>query len=853
MGTVYEAEQDKPRRIVALKVIKPGFATASLLRRFEQESQVLGRLQHPGIAQIYEAGTADAGHGVQPYFVMELIRGKPLDAYAVDKRLGTRARLELVARTADAVEHAHQKGIVHRDLKPGNILVDEAGQPKILDFGVARVTDSDVQATMQTDVGQIIGTLPYMSPEQVGADPAELDTRSDVYALGVILYELLAGRLPYDLKRKALPEVVRIIREEDPSRLSSVSRAFRGDVETIAAKALAKEKERRYQSAAELAADIRRYLKDEPIVARPSSTPYQLRKFARRNRVLVGGLAAVFVVLVIGVVVSSFQAVRARRAESLATSRLAETQEARALAESREQESEQARQLAEERRTEAEAQKVEAERARAAEAKQRLAAEASAERAKQEAAKAEAVNTFLQDMLSSVDPSEMKGRDVTVRQVLDEAAKKVGDGSLGDQPEIEAAVGNTLGTTYGALGLYPEAESQLRAVLATRRRTLGPEHPDLAESLNNLASLLQDRGDLAGAEPLHREALAIWRKALGDGHPRVATSLNNLAGLLKSRDDLAGAEPLYRESLSIWRKAVGDEHPDVAASLNNLASLLTARGDLAGAEPLYREALAIWRKALGDEHPRVATSLNNLASLLQDRGDLVGPEPLYREALAIRRKVLGDEHPEVANVLNNLASLFHDRGDLAGAEPLYREALAIRRKALGDEHPHVATSLNKLGSLLVGLDDPAAAEPLLRESLAIRIKKLPARHGLTESGLATLGLCLIRLGRHAEAEPLLIEALSIREERLPPGHWARFDARSTLGEALAGQGKYVEAEPLLLQAYEGMKDNTAVPSTRKREAFERIERLYEAWGEPEKTAAWRASLAGDSPDAKAPP
>jgi hypothetical protein len=317
MGVVFEAEQEHPRRIVALKVIKPGFANTELLRRFKLESEVLARLQHPGIAQIHEAGTADAGFGPQPYFAMEFIHGLPLREYAKSHQLSTRQRLELMAKVCDGVEHAHQRGIIHRDLKPGNILVDEAGQPKILDFGVARVTGSDAQATRQTDVGQLVGTLAYMSPEQVTADPLELDTRSDVYALGVILYELLALRLPYQLSQQ-LPEAVRAIREEDPTKLSSISRAYRGDVETIVEKALEKDKERRYSSAAALATDIRRYLADEPIMARPASTAYHLQKFARRHKALVVATAVVFAVLVAGVIVSTTEAVKARRAEQTA-------------------------------------------------------------------------------------------------------------------------------------------------------------------------------------------------------------------------------------------------------------------------------------------------------------------------------------------------------------------------------------------------------------------------------------------------------------------------------------------------------------------------------------------------------
>ncbi len=352
MGVVYEARQEDPQRSVALKVIRPGVITRSLLRRFHHEAQVLGQLQHPGIAQIYEAGThvpdggtdeargkarrgrraveresarrADeeggAGRpGGQPFFAMELVRGRPLLEFAATAALGTRARLELIARVCDALHHAHQKGVIHRDVKPANILVTADGQPKILDFGVARATDADVQTmTMQTDVGQLIGTIPYMSPEQAAGDPAQLDIRSDIYGLGVITYELLTGRLPYDVSGKLIHEAVRVIQEQPPTRLSSSDRALRGDVETIVGKALAKEKDRRYQSAAELAADIRRWLRDEPIVARPSSAMYQLRKFARRHTGLVTALGVTFAVLLAATIVSLWLLALAQDAREVA-------------------------------------------------------------------------------------------------------------------------------------------------------------------------------------------------------------------------------------------------------------------------------------------------------------------------------------------------------------------------------------------------------------------------------------------------------------------------------------------------------------------------------------------------------
>ena len=309
MGTVYEAEQDNPRRTVALKVIRPGLVSAEFLNRFSHEAHILGRLQHSGIAQVYEAGRGEDG---QPFFAMEFIRGMPLDEYSRSSGLDVAARLELLARVCDAVQHAHDKGVIHRDLKPGNILVDQSGQPKVLDFGVAHVTDADLLTTSsRTQTGQLLGTLSYMSPEQIAAGPSRLDGCSDVYTLGVILFELLANRLPYHLEHLPVHEVARVIQQEEPSRLGSIDTLYRGDVEIIVAKALEKDKTRRYASAGDLASDIRRYLRGEAILARPASALYQLRKFARRNKGLVAGVSGIFAALLVGTVVSILFALRA--------------------------------------------------------------------------------------------------------------------------------------------------------------------------------------------------------------------------------------------------------------------------------------------------------------------------------------------------------------------------------------------------------------------------------------------------------------------------------------------------------------------------------------------------------------
>ena len=493
MGTVYEAEQEHPRRTVALKVIKPGWASPELLRRFELESHALGRLQHPGIAQIYEAATADSGSGPQPYFAMEFIRGDSLRVHAASRRLNTRERLALIVKVCDAVQHAHQRGIIHRDLKPGNILVDESGQPKILDFGVARVTDSDAYATRQTDVGQLVGTLAYMSPEQVSADPLALDVRSDVYALGVILYELLAGQLPYAIGRQ-LHEVTRAIREEDPARLSSISRVYRGDIETIVAKALEKEKTRRYGSAADLASDIGRHLRDEPIAARPPSTVYQLRKFARRHQALVWGIAAVFVVLVAGIIASTWQAARATRAEQAA---------------------------------------------------------------KAEAATATAINDFLlNDLLSQAAAQSQARADVTpdpdlkVRTALDRAATRI-EGKFDTQPVVAASIHMTIGNAYRELGLLTEAEQHHTRAVDLRRRVLGEEHADTLSGDNNLGQLHREQGKYAEAEHVLTRTLQVRQRVLGEEHPETLITMANLGLVLHEQGKYAEAEPILSRS---WKR-----------------------------------------------------------------------------------------------------------------------------------------------------------------------------------------------------------------------------------------------------------------------------------------------------------
>ena len=734
MGAVYEALQDNPRRQVALKVIKPGIASPEALRRFEQETVLLGKLHHPRIAQIFEAGTADSGAGPQPYFAMELIAGTTLRKHAEQPGLTTREKLEIVAGICDGVHHAHQKGIIHRDLKPGNVLIDEAGQPKILDFGVARATDADMHATTHTSVGQIVGTLPYMSPEQVAGNPADLDIRSDVYALGVILYELLAKRLPYDLNRRTLADALRAIAEEEPSSLRTVDRAFRGDIETIAAKALAKERDRRYASAAELAADIRRHLADEPILARPASTAYQIGKFARRNKALVGGIVAVFVVLVAGVVAASWQAARARREAHKAQAVNAFVEEMLGAANPR--------------------------------------------------------------SISREAPD--RGRSITVIQALAAATAKLDAGELSSEPLVQASVRQTIGATSRDLGDYAAAETSLRAALTTRRKLLAKDDPELAESLDGLAQLLFMRSKPEEAESLFREALAIRRELSATRPAELAASLNGLGELLQERGKNGEAEALFREAMSVERDRLPAVHPQAARSRNGLAILLQAEGKNEAAERLFQEALSmrraltpdhfdvagtlyqlamfqvivgknaeaiasmeeavgIWRRVLGNEHPYVGASLSTLGTLYRNGGQLDKAEPLLRESVEILRTSVKDDDPNWGGSLYNLAKLLQSEGKPRDAEPVAREALAVARRAFPADHPTLAAIAAGLGSILTDQRRFAEAEPLLREALAIDEKALPEGDWQRSQMKSLLGAAVLGLGSRAEAERLLVQ------------------------------------------------------------------------------------------------
>lgn len=678
MGIVYEAEQREPCRRVAVKVLHVGLGVdARLERMFRREVQVLGRLKHSGIAAIHEAGRATDGRA---FFAMELVQGTALTAHIRAERPGLRRRLELFERVCEAIAYAHQRGVIHRDLKPSNIFVDSGGQPKVLDFGLAKILELEeggVAATALTEEGRIQGTLPYMSPEQVRGDPAEVDVRSDIYSLGVVLYEMLTGRLPYPIERRSLPEAARTICEQAPASISSIDRSLRGDVETIVHKALEKEPGQRYSSAAALAEDIERLLANQPILARPPTLTYQLRKLVARHKVPFALLAAIVALAAGSAIVTGV--LYARASSNLTRAREAETR-----------------------------------------------ADADAQRARHEAEVATTVKDFLMAMFRVSDPEVARGKTVSARQLLDWAAARVRKEHAGDQ-EVQASLMHTIGSVYANLGIYEEAASLLRDALALRHAK-DPESIDVADTASELADILRRVGNEEGARTLFEAAVAIMkRRGRGDDF-HVLMLQQNLAELRVQQGDLEGAEATFREIIEAMRKSAHGE-VGLPAALNSLAGVLAELGR-------YEEAVTVQEEAIeglaGAEQVGPVTTLKyhgNFAWLLAMSGRLDEAEPLIREVLAERRRVLPPRHLEIATSLVTLGVISLKRDRAGEAEPLFQEALGIRREALGDNALPVAEVKGFLGESLIEQGRFEDADKMLHDSYE-RIRQSPDAHAL---------------------------------------------------------------------------------------------------------------------------
>ncbi len=652
LSDVYLAERTEEgvRVEVAVKVVRRGLDTRDVLARLRRERWILARLDHPNIARLIDGGSTESG---APYFVLEAIDGEPIDRYCESRQLEVAARLELFRAVCAAVAHAHRNLVLHRDLKPSNVLVTPEGVPKLLDFGIAKVLDpehSEEAPPTRTEAGLRLFTPAYASPEQVRGLP--LTTATDVYSLGVLLYRLLTGRSPYQVTGRHAEEVERAVWEADPPRPSAAvtdprrSRRLAGDLDTIVLKALRKEPERRYASAAELADDLRRHLAGLPVRARPDTAAYRLSTFVRRHR---RALAAAAAGLVLAASLAGFHTVRLTEERNRA--RVEAASKARVL--------EFLVSLFEE---------SDPSRSRGRDLTAREILERGAARIGEGLGDEPEARATLLDVLGRVHQS--LGLYDTAEDQLREGLR-LRTAALGaDHPEVAASL-NNLGDLLYERGDTEEAERLVRNALEIRRAALGPDHETVAESLNDLAALALARGDVETAEDLLGQALALRRGLFGDDHPRTAASLRNLAAVLHQGErDFAAAEPLYREALAIQRRHLGGADPQVAVTLVNLARLLDESGDGAAAEPLYREALAIQRRVLGDGHPDVLWTMNNLGALLARLGRREEAERLYREALAAIPQGGGD--PRITAALReNLAALAGEPAPAAGqgAEP----------------------------------------------------------------------------------------------------------------------------------------------------------------------------------------
>jgi len=838
MGQVWLAEQTEPfRRQVALKLIRAGMYDTSMLLRFQSERQSLALMNHPCIAKVFDAGATADG---QPYYVMEYVPGQRITDYCDEKHLSIRERLELFIQVCEGVQHAHQKAIIHRDLKPANILVveiDGKPTPRIIDFGLAKALGPlPPGESIFTQVGAFVGTPGYMSPEQALTFGDDIDTRSDVYSLGVIFYELLAGAPPIELHKTALDEFLQRLREEEPPKPSTkvrtrdaatsmevgrkrhteppaLVRQMHGDLDSIALKALEKDRSRRYGSPSDFAADIGRYLRNEAVLAVPPSVAYRARKFARRYQAALATACAFALVLITAAVVSIRQSIRANR----------------------------------------------------------------------EAAVAQTVNDFLQNDLlgqASAYNQSKPDPDIKVRAVLDRAAQRI-EGKFEKQAEVEAGIRATIGETYMDVGQYPEARTQLaraleldRQVLGAKdpktlktmsrlgrlaylqgkyseaeallsqtvemqRRILSPEHSDTLYSMNNLANAYRNEGKHAQAEALYSQTLEIERRMLGPEHPDTLKSMYNLANLYADEGKYAQAEALLSQTVEIQRRGLGPEHPDTLTSMDNLADVYDDEGKYAQAEALNSQTLKTKRRALGPEHPDTLLSMNNLAAVYDEEGKYAQAEVLHSQALEIKRRVLGPEHPDTLDSMNNLAATYGLQGKYVQSEELFLRCLELKRRVFGPEHPDTLVTLSEFAFLYQRQGKYALAEKYAAQALAGQRHALGAEHAQTMASAAHLALAYVSQGKFAESEPIAREAMEVCQKK-QPDDWQRFRAESVLGESLAGEKKYAEAEPLLLEGYQGMlarKDRIDVPNRYHLGlAHQWVVQLYRAWGKPGKAA-----------------
>ncbi len=812
-GSVWLAEQSEPiRRRVALKLIKLGMDTKQVIARFEQERQALAMMDHPNIAQVLDAGTTETG---RPYFVMEYIAGVPLIKYCDAQRLDTAARLRLFVPICQAIQHAHQKGVIHRDFKPSNILVavhDGVAIPKVIDFGIAKATGGGPgEKTFVTLLGQFIGTPAYMSPEQADMSSLDIDTRSDIYSLGVVLYEMRTGSTPfdvYDLLKQGSAEMLRILREEEPRKPSTrvstreeggaeaaerrhsssperLSLLLRGDLDWIVMKCLEKDRARRYDTAAGLAMDIRRHLANEPVSARPPSNADRLRKFVRRNRAQTVAALAVVLMLVLGIVGTTAAKVRADAETARANDATEKAERSRAA--------DSAAKLAADENE-----------------KQAVAAESRAGTAKAEMmrarTRAETIRDFVTKALMAGDTDTVGGAvDATVVGAMDRAIVDIESGRFDADPEIGAGLRNTIGLIFSNHGRHREAEAVASKALEIQERIHSGDHRSLVVTLNNLAHIRAFAGRLDAAEPLFVRALEMSRRLHPGDHADLAKSIGNLGFLRQAEGRNAEAEALLSEALEMDDRIGSIDEPTKAIRLDNLGKARQGLGRMKEAEAALARSLEMRRRLYPSDHPDLAKGMSNLAHLLWATNRSAEAEPLFMEALEMNRRLYPGGHASIVNGLSNLSVVRQNLGRMAESEASAVEALEMTRRLQPGDAPDVARALIQLARVKRALGGFAEAEPLFIQALEMRERILPEDHPELLESMVGLAAVSSSLGKYEQAAELLKDALEIQEEKLGRAHPDTLHIIGNLGTVYKDLGRPTEGIPLIEEAYAAAK------------------------------------------------
>lgn len=772
-GTVYAAVQRSTRRTVAIKVFPESAVSGAARRRFEREIDLVASLKHPGIVRVYDSGVTEDG---RPYLVMEFVQGEPIDEFRGGRGASRdlAQTIGLAAQVCDAVNYAHQRGVIHRDLKPSNIRIDGESRAHVLDFGLAKAIGvNPAQTTMPTvsRSGQFIGSVPWASPEQADGDASRVDVRSDVYSLGVILYQLVTGRFPYAVTgslREALDNVV----HAEPVRPSTVKAGINDELETVILKCLSKDAERRYQTAGDLARDLRAYLAGEPIQAKRDSAWYTIRKTLRRYQ-MAAGVAAAFVVLVTCALVLSVGLYREAASQR--------------------------------------------------------------DKANKQSALATATRDFLSDTLKAADPDK-DGPNVKVVDLLDRSAATV-DTKFAGQDELRATMHSMLSELYEKLG--NNAASEREAKLTMDIRAAGSDRRLALEAASAYWTTVHKSGRSREAEPEVRKVLDEQVRLFGADDADVITTECDGGLILRGAGKPKEAVEWYDRALASLKKTAPPDDPRILNVRERTATALDDLGQIDRAIEMDKEVLEARRRLNGPENSQTLTTMGNLAVSLLNRSRPAEAERLLREMLEVSKRKNGPDHADTLGVMNNLAKCLQDQGHLDEARQMFETTLAARVRLLGEEHPNTLVTMANVASIYGLLKQPERAEPLARKVLEIRTRTEGPDHLNTLISMNNLAGDLNDLGKPEEAEPLYRKAVEITDRTLPKGHYVNALFRMNLGNTLTTLKRYDEAEKCLLPSLDALTaalgpDN---PSTRK--ARKHLARLYDAWGKPERAAAYR--------------